>query len=217
MTHHDDIFRNLQGYFTDRITTYGANFRGVDWNSTARQELCFRQLMRICEDPATGIIAQNFSINDYGCGYGALVQYLAKYDYKVADYVGFDITKAMKDQAQEMFGNLKICRFTADENTLSPANYTIASGLLSLKLDNSNEQWEKYVLQLLDRLWKLSEKGLAFNSLTKYSDLERLRPELYYPDPCFLFDYCKTRFSKNVTLLHDYGVYEFTILVRRDM
>ena len=215
MTHQDDILHSLQDYFTNRITKYGANFRGVDWNSAARQELCFRQLMRICEDPAQGLVAQNFSINDYGCGYGALVQYLVQHDYKFAYYTGFEITQAMSDKAREIFG-LKNCRFTTDENTLSPADYTIASGLLSLKLDTSNEQWEKYVLQLLDSLWTLSEKGFAFNSLTKYSDPDLLRPELYYADPCFLFDYCKTRFSRNVALLHDYGVYEFTILVRRD-
>ncbi|HCF28138.1 MAG TPA: SAM-dependent methyltransferase, partial [Cyanobacteria bacterium UBA11049] len=106
--------------------------------------------------------------------------------------------------------------FTTNENTLAVADYTIACGLLSLKLDNSVEQWEKYVLQLLDKLWSLSKNGLAFNSLTKYSDSQLMRPDLYYPDPCFLFDYCKTRFSRNVALLHDYGLYEFTILVRKD-
>ena len=215
MTNRDDILRSLQVYFTDRITTYGNNFRGVDWNSAVRQELCFRQLMRICEDPTNGIVAQNFSVNDYGCGYGALVEYLVKHDYKFASYSGFDITQTMSDRAREIF-KLKNCSFTTEENTLSPADYTIASGLLSLKLDTSNEQWEKYVLELLNRLWTLSKNGLAFNSLTKYSDPELLRPELYYADPCFLFDYCKTRFSRNVALLHDYGVYEFTILVRRD-
>lgn len=216
MSSKDNIGLNLQDYFTEKITTHGANFKGVGWNSSARQELCFRQLLRICEDPASGRIADNFSINDYGCGYGALVEYLVKYDYKFSSYTGFDLTKAMVDKAEELFGNLKNCRFINNEDRLIPTDYTIASGLLSLKLDTNNEQWEKYVLQLLEKFWKFSKKGLAFNSLTIYSDSELMRPELYYPDPCFLFDYCKTKLSKNVTLLHDYGVYEFTILVRRD-
>lgn len=215
MTAQDNL-ENLQDYFTEKITTHGANFNGVGWNSSARQELCFRQLMRICEDPASGSIADNFSINDYGCGYGALIEYLVKYDYNFSSYTGFDLTKAMVEKAQELFGEFKNCRFINNEDSLTPADYTIASGLLSLKLDNSNEDWEKYVLQLLNKFWKFSKKGLAFNSLTKYSDSELMRSELYYPDPCFLFDYCKTKLSKNVTLLHDYGVYEFTILVRRD-
>ena len=43
---------------------------------------------------------------------------------------------------------------------------------------------------------------------------ERMRPDLYYADPCRLFDHCKRRYSRHVALLHDYGLYEFTILVR---
>jgi hypothetical protein len=50
--------------------------------------------------------------------------------------------------------------------------------------------------------------------LSLYSDPERRRPDLFYADPLFLFDYCKTRFSKAVALLHDYPLYEFTVLVR---
>ena len=44
-----------------------------------------------------------------------------------------------------------------------------------------------------------------------------MRPYLYYADPLFLFDYCKKKYSKSVALLHDYGLYEFTILVRKDI
>jgi hypothetical protein len=42
-----------------------------------------------------------------------------------------------------------------------------------------------------------------------------MRPELWYPDPAWAFDLCKRRYSKEVALLHDYGLYEFTMLVRR--
>ena len=52
--------------------------------------------------------------------------------------------------------------------------------------------------------------------LTSYSDPDRMRPDLYYGDPCRLFDHCKRRYSRHVALLHDYGLYEFTILVRLD-
>jgi hypothetical protein len=60
---------------------------------------------------------------------------------------------------------------------------------------------------------ELSRRGFAFNVLTKYSDPERMRPDLYYADPLFLFNYCKKSF-KSVALLHDYPLYEFTILVK---
>jgi hypothetical protein len=42
-----------------------------------------------------------------------------------------------------------------------------------------------------------------------------MRRHLYYADPCYLFDTCKKRFSRNVALLHDYEAYDFTIIVRK--
>ena len=63
---------------------------------------------------------------------------------------------------------------------------------------------------------RYANEGFAFNCLTMYSDEDRMKDYLYYADPLFLFDFCKKHFSKNVSLLHDYDIYDFTILVRRD-
>ena len=60
-----------------------------------------------------------------------------------------------------------------------------------------------------------SNKGFAFNCLTSYSDRDKMRNDLYYADPSFLFDYCKKKYSKNVAILHDYDLYEFTVLIRK--
>jgi len=51
--------------------------------------------------------------------------------------------------------------------------------------------------------------------LTSYSDKEKQRPDLYYANPCFMFDYCMRNFSRDVALLHDYQMFDFTILVRK--
>ena len=60
-----------------------------------------------------------------------------------------------------------------------------------------------------------NSKCAEYNLLTKYSDKEFMQSYLYYADPCALFDLCKRRYSRHVALLHDYGLYEFTILVRK--
>jgi hypothetical protein len=62
---------------------------------------------------------------------------------------------------------------------------------------------------------EFTARGFAFNCLTAYSDQDKMRPDLHYADPCELFDICKRKYSRNVALLHDYGLYEFTILVRK--
>jgi hypothetical protein len=71
------------------------------------------------------------------------------------------------------------------------------------------------VEETLDALDRTSRSGFAFNCLTSYSDADKMRDYLYYADPCALFDLCKKRYSRNVAILHDYDLYEFTILVRK--
>jgi hypothetical protein len=44
-----------------------------------------------------------------------------------------------------------------------------------------------------------------------------MRDNLYYADPFLLFDYCKKTYSRNVALLRDYGLYEFTLLIRKSL
>jgi hypothetical protein len=57
--------------------------------------------------------------------------------------------------------------------------------------------------------------GIAFNLLTSYSDPDRMRSTLHYGSPSRYFDFVATHCSRRVSLLHDYGLFEFTILVRR--
>ena len=64
-------------------------------------------------------------------------------------------------------------------------------------------------------LEKKATKGLGFNLLTNYSDMHLMKDELFYADPLYIFDFCKKNISRNVALLHDYDLYDFTILVRK--
>jgi len=202
------ILEETRRYYSDKIVTYGATARGVDCNSPESQELRFEQLLKVCDHTAT------FSMNDYGCGYGALVEYMTRRGLRF-EYRGFDISDQMIAQARELHRGFNHCKFFTDESLLTMADYTVASCIFNVRLQIGDEEWEEYVLHTVERIAQLSEKGFAFNMLTKYSDPDRMRPDLYYADPCFVFDHCKTRLSKQVALLHDYGLYDFTILVRK--
>lgn len=202
-------FDQAKNYFEERLTTHGASARGVDWNSETAQELRFSQLIKVI-DPK-----QTFSMLDYGCGYGALADYLLRLGYPLEKYVGFDVLESMVIKAREVHRSITQFTYTANFAELEPVDYTIASGIFNLKLETSPEAWTEYVVSELHKIDQLSRKGFSFNMLTKYSDPEYMRPHLYYADPCYLFDYCKTHFSRNVALLHDYEVYDFTLLVRK--
>jgi hypothetical protein len=189
------LLREVRAYYTNLLAEHGPTPRGVDWNSAESQKTRFEQLLGVC--PRGG----PFRLGDYGCGYGALYDYVQRAGFE-CHYRGYDI------------GDPRAV-FNGDEGALAGSDYVVASGVFNVKLGSELPEWEAYVRATIDRLAGLARRGFAFNALTSYADPERMRADLYYADPCFLFDYCKRRFSKNVALLHDYGLCEFTILVRR--
>lgn len=204
-------FDQAKNYFQERLTNHGATPRGVDWNSELAQELRFSQLIKVID------ASESFSLLDYGSGYGALSDYLLRLDYPLANYVGYDILETMTVQGRELHpaSGSPIYQFTAQFDEVPAVDYGIVSGTFNIKLDASFESWTDYVVGELEKINHVCRKGFAFNLLTKYSDADHMRPHLYYADPCFMFDYCKRHFSRNVALLHDYEIYDFTILVRK--
>jgi SAM-dependent methyltransferase len=198
----------IKSYFGKRIEEHGASPRGVDWNSDESQNTRFDQLLKIVEIPS-------FSILDYGCGYGALADYIEQKGFR-ADYFGFDILESAIAIARQSQNNKQHRTFFTEKDQLPICDYVVASGVFNVRGEQSFETWTKYVIDYLRRFNDLSRNGFASNFLTKYSDGDKMRADLYYADPLYLFDYCKRNFSKNVALLHDYHIYDFTILVRKD-
>jgi SAM-dependent methyltransferase len=204
----DIDINQIKKYFGDKLESFGATPRGADWNSEDSQVTRFEQLFQIC-DPAS-----DFSIIDYGCGYGALIDFLLQKGCRFA-YTGFDILEDMVVKAREIHKDRHFCTFTNQESALIPADYAVESGIFNIRLEYSYDEWTGYVIQTLQKMNSLSRKGFAFNLLTSYSDPPYMKPHLYYADPCYFFDYCKRHFSRNVALFHDYNLYDFTILVRK--
>jgi SAM-dependent methyltransferase len=196
-------------YYGTKLAEHGPTARGVDWNDEASQALRFSRVVKVCD------LGEPFTIDDYGCGYGALADYLDGLGCSFR-YTGFDISAPMVEQARELYGAPDHVRFVEREDELDPADYTVASGIFNVKLDAAEDAWKAHVLATLDRLDALSTRGFSFNMLTSYSDPERMRPDLHYANPAEIFDHCKRRYSRWVALLHDYGLYEFTILVRKE-
>jgi len=204
---HSDLLESVEQFFSKKVRELGPTPEGADYNSPQAQEVRFVQFLKLFDH------TKKFSINDYGCGYGALAHFLLGCGYNFK-YFGFDISKDMIAYAQELMPEGADWIFFDDEARLVPADYTIACGIFNLKFDAGVSAWESYIFDTIDTMVKISKLGFGFNMLTKYSDKDRMRPDLYYGDPLFFFDYCYKKFPRNVALLHDYGLYDFTILVR---
>lgn len=203
-----DIWAEVADYYAAKLAQYGETPQGVDWNSEESQVLRFEQLNKVIG------VSLGFSLNDLGCGYGALFDYLQS-RYGNFTYNGCDVSASMIRAAQNRHADSPNARFVCAAKPPETEDYGIASGIFNVRLGRNDAEWRDYLEDTLDGLDRTSRRGFAFNCLTSYSDADKMRDHLYYADPCALFDFCKRRYSRYVALLHDYGLYEFTILVRK--
>jgi SAM-dependent methyltransferase len=200
--------KKIENYYSERILQFGPNYLGADWNSEASQFLRFDQLIKIFEG------CLEISLLDYGCGYGALCSHIFKLPVKMK-YFGYDFSREMSNAALKLHPQRENICWLEEVNPASKFDYILSSGLFNVKLDHSNDDWQEYILQTLNKFNNQSIRGFSFNFLTSYSDPAFRKDYLYYADPSFYFDFCKNNFSKYVTLLHDYPLYEFTLLVKK--
>jgi SAM-dependent methyltransferase len=197
----------VAAFYGGLIQKHGARPAGVDWPSVDRQETRFAQFDRLFTD------RPEFSILDYGCGYGGYFAYLRR-SGKQPRYVGFDIAGEMIRKARELVDDND-----ADFVTSLPGekifDFVVASGIFNVKLSADVAAWEKHVLRTIEAFHTLSKKGFAFNVLSDRREPHRKMPHLYYADPSQYLRLCLEKYSHNVALLHDYDLWDFTVIVKK--
>lgn len=201
---------SVADYYSGKIRSHGATPGGVDWNGAEGQHRRFDVLLDVVPAAMTAP-----SLDDFGCGYGALLDHLHATGRGAWDYLGFDISEPMIAAAKAHHPAAQD-RFVLGARSPRRAGFAVASGIFNVRLDTPLEGWERRIEATLDLLHEGTTHGFAFNCLTTYSDPPRRKDYLYYGDPCHYFDLCKRRYSRNVALRHDYGLFEFTVVVRKD-
>jgi putative flippase GtrA len=200
-----DHIRQTIRFFEEKLATHGATAQGIDYNSTEAVHARYKQVLRAMTR------SSGFSVNDFGCGFGGIVGYMDANGFSDFDYTGYDVTEAMVTKAREIYGSTRRRFVVGDQTVMAKADYTVAGGVFNMKLATPVHEWSAYVRQCLTAMYEVSTIAASANFLTSYSDADRMRDDLYYPDPGEIFAFAKS-LSRNVALLHDYDLYDFTII-----
>jgi len=201
------ILSAVAAYYASKLAEHGPTPKGVDWNGLASHELRHRQFLRLLDSDT------NTSVLDLGCGFGDFLRFLRAEGFR-GDFIGYDVAPSMIAEASRLHGEGPDRRWRVGAEPAETADFAIASGMFNVKGDVPTETWTRYVQETTDILARAGRWGFGFNVLSLASDPERRRPDLYYADPAEMFAYCLSRFGRSVAVLQDYGLYEFTVIVR---
>jgi SAM-dependent methyltransferase len=205
----ESIYETIDNYYTTKVSRYGATPLGVDWTCVATQELRFVQLLKICK------FGPRIVLNDLGCGYGALLAYLSKrHSSAKVDYLGIDISSAMISRARRLYSRRPNTSFLVGRSCPRIADFSVASGIFNVKLAQDVGAWESFIAETLLDLRAKSARGFSVNFMRPEEASQTPSKMLYrtLPEPWAKF--CRDRLDCSVQTIANYGLREFTLLVR---
>ena len=204
-----DALAAVAGYYGERLRRFGATPLGVDWPHRPNQELRLLQLLRLCDFSAP------CSLNDVGCGYGALRGLLSRRQRRAQiDYLGTDVSAAMVAAARRRWRRRADCAFEVAAGATRVADYSLASGIFNVKLDCPLPDWEALVARTLDNLRRHSRLGYGVNFIDPPAPGQASPPELYRPPAeQWLAHLARHQPDCDVALLRGYGLPEYTLWV----
>ncbi|MBC5763376.1 class I SAM-dependent methyltransferase [Ramlibacter albus] len=194
-------------YYGAKLARHGPTPRGVDWPSAGTQALRLEQLLRLCD------FASPFTLNDLGCGYGALLGLLRRTGRaRGVDYLGTDVSPAMVAQARALWRGT--ARFEVGGAPSRVADYSVASGIFNVRIDEPRRLWEDFVAETLVQLAFASRRGFAVNFLKPLPRGTDDVPELYRPPPRRWAAFCEDELGLSVETVAGYGLREVTLFAR---
>jgi len=191
-------------FYDERVHQFGRNIKAVGWRSTEQQQLRFEVLLKDFSKSLGDIL-------DVGCGFGDLLMFLEQNDFNFKSYMGIDVSNEMVNIAKKENGDLRVDFLQTDffEFKFKKLfDLILMSGSLNLKLPIESLSRVELFFKKTSLLLK-KDGNVTANFLSNKVDFEQINHEHYPPN--IVLEIAEQYFSK-VTLIENYGLYEFTII-----
>lgn len=209
-----NLYKQIADYYSQAFEKYGATPQGLAWDNQENLEKRYEVMWDLIKHHRTSIL-------DFGCGYGGFYDWLIK-NYKHVDYTGIDINKNSIEEARELYphhnwGLIDIHSEEGWEDFNNPNifsdkfDYIICNGTFTVKNNLTQEEMTNFMCSTLEKLWTKTDKGIAFNCMSKVLDFER--NDLFHVSFDELSMWVYDNLSSKFTIRQDYGLREFTMYV----
>ena len=200
------IHASVDAYYSSKVESFGATPRGVDWTCEATQKLRFVQLLRHCDTTSRA------SINDLGCGYGALLAFCReRAPAWQLDYLGIDLSGAMVRAAQATWHDEAGVRFVQGTRSPRVADYSIASGIFNVCGAIERDGWEGFIRTTLRAMKASTRRAVAVNFMAPPASGPSAPSQLYRTRAAPWIEFCEDELGARTTLIGHYGLREFTL------
>lgn len=204
-------YHSIVEHYENCLAKHGDNHLGVDWPKEEDASKRYQVMLDILKPQND---EKNYiTLLDFGCGTGHLYEFILKNKLDNIQYFGLDISEKFIHVAREKFPEITFfCGDILDmEMNLPCFDYIVMNGVFTEKRDLSFEEMWTYFMMMIEQVYSLSKKGIAFNAMSKYVDWER--EDLFHLPLDLMGSFLCEKISRDFIVRNDYGLYEYTVYI----
>ncbi len=202
-------YDSIVSHYERCFEMHGDSPRGLDWSNLEDMRTRYRVMVELIDKRDAGA-----SLLDFGCGAAGLLDYINE-NHRRLDlrYSGLDMGESFIEYCRKkhpgaLFYHVDVLKKPGNAPRF---DYIVMNGVFTEKVHMAFDDMLRYFKRLVSAVFKRTDKGMAFNVMSKHVDWER--DDLFHLPFDLLADYLVTSVSRNFVIRNDYGLYEYTTYI----
>lgn len=205
-------YNKIADYYNKAFNKHGETPEGLAWDNQINLNKRYEVMFDLIKYPTQ--ITPNTTVLDFGCGYGGFYKWIKEHE-KLVEYTGLDINKEVLKIAEEKYPKTTWINSDIHKNLFDlNFDYIICNGTFTVKDTLTQEEMTNFMCNTLEKLWTKTNKGIAFNVMSKLVDWER--DDLFHVSIDQLGQWLVDNLSRNFVIKNNYGLYEYTVYVYKN-
>lgn len=205
--HTDKPYSGIVAHYENCLSRFGDTHLGVDWQNAEDADKRYRIMLDILRNEQDDRV----TLLDFGCGTAGLLDYIYEHNGPAISYSGLDISSAFIEVCKIKYPSIEFFNIDILEPGvhLPRFDYIIMNGVFTEKVNLSHQRMYQYFCAMIERIFLICKKGIAFNLRSKQVIAENT--ELFHLSLDDLAWFLVGKFGRNFIIRNDYGLEEYTV------
>jgi SAM-dependent methyltransferase len=199
-------YRTIAAHYEACLERHGDSHLGVDWPDAGDAETRHRVMLGVIRPGDRPV-----RLLDVGCGASHFYEHMVREGVDGVAYAGLDISEPFVELSRRKHpGNdyWRLDLLADDLDVLPRFDYAVMNGVFTEKVDLDFDEMLDFVTRMVERVFSLVDKGIAFNVMSKHVDWER--DDLFHLPFDTLAAFLTAEITRDFVFRNDYGLYEYT-------
>ena len=202
-------YKSIVSFLEECFDQYGDSPEGHHWPNMPDLIRRYQTMLGLIKEPS-----EPNTLLDFGCGTAMLYTYIQENLPNVnLEYSGLDLSPKFIQAAKSKLPHIKFYCLDVLQTPEGIGNfdYIVMNGVFTERISLTFDEMLDYFKKMIRTIFVKSNKGIAFNVMSKQVDWEK--DYLFHLPLDTLAFFLTKEISRNFVIRNDYGLYEYTVYI----